>query len=61
MRGEPDHGADALFHAGEQAECHHVLRELVAHLGRDQPRVDAVHPHGITELAGLHGRYPGTT
>src|SRR5580704_7116445 len=59
MRGEADHGADALFQAREQPECHHVLGELVAHLGRDQARVNAVNPDSVTELAGFHGGHPG--
>ena len=59
VRGEPDHGADALLHAREEPERHHVLRELVAHLGRDQAGIDAVHPDRVAKFAGLHGRHPG--
>src|SRR5206468_10570928 len=44
LRGEPDHGADRLGHAREQADVHYVLGQLVAHLGRDQAGVNAVHP-----------------
>src|SRR6266567_3121829 len=59
LRGETNHRADGIGQAREQADVHDVLSQLVAHLGRDQAGVDAVHPDGVAEPAGLGGRHPG--
>src|SRR6516164_2335019 len=56
-----DDRADRGFSARENADLHEVARKLQAHIGRHEPRIDAVYPYAIAELARFRRRDAGHT